>query len=432
MSEFKIAIVGAGSFVFGPSVLAGALLEHRLGEAELALVDVDRDVLDLVASVGQRMARQAAPGARVTAHTDRAAAFDGADFVICSAAPEMRMRHKMDCDIIDTFLPGHLVTEFGGIAGISYSLRQIAFITALAADMQRRCPRAWLFTVSNPLPRVCQAAHESGVPTVGFCSVSLSVYAMLWRILRGQAIDYPFTAAREAYEVLVAGLNHLSWLLEVRDRATRADLMPTLHKKLEDGISSGNPRAETIARETGYLLATTDNHTRDFLRPAGEVGPRYDVWHGTPEERERRLAVLRDVAEGKASWDELLRQASWEKPIDLVAAMARGGTVHFDSLNLVNRGQIPNLPDGLFVETPADGSPQGPLPQTVRLPEIILPYCRRTAQVTDLIVHAGLERSRRLVEKAVELDPTILNKSAGKRAIDACLDLHADVLGPYA
>ena len=70
MSELKIAVIGAGSYVFGPSVLAGAILGHRLEGAELALVDVDRQVLDLMAGVGRRMVREAGVAGRITAHAD--------------------------------------------------------------------------------------------------------------------------------------------------------------------------------------------------------------------------------------------------------------------------------------------------------------------------------------------------------------------------
>jgi hypothetical protein len=61
----------------------------------------------------------------------------------------------------------------------------------------------------------------------------------------------------------------------------------------------------------------------------------------------------------------------------------------------------------------------------------ILPHGERTARVTDTIVRAGLARRRRLVHEAIELDPTALDKAAGLRATDACLEAHEDVLGRF-
>ncbi|HZT43981.1 MAG TPA: hypothetical protein VFA07_17580 [Chthonomonadaceae bacterium] len=430
MVKCKTVLIGAGSFVFGPSMLSQLLLEHRLDDLHLALVDVDGEVAERMAGVGRRMARETGVTAQVHAHTDRCVALPDADFVICSAAPQMQRRFQMDVEIIDRLLPGHLVSEFGGVAGISYSLRQIAMIESIAEDMRRLCPSAWLLNVANPLPRVCQAAHERGIRTAGFCSVSLVGYGMLERIFTGRALSYPFTAAREKWQATMAGTNHLSWLIDLRDRASGADLMPALRQQLAEGATSGNPRAEALAHETGYLLMPGDDHTKDFLVPQAESS-RTTAWHGSPDERERRLRLLKDIGEGHTSWDELLAHPAWERPGDLIAALAYGRPTRLHSLNLVNTGQIPNLPCGVFVETPATCSEAGPQPQTVPLPESVQPFCASAAQVTAAIVRAARERRLTHLHEAVDLDPTILDKPAGKRAIDACLRAHADLLPIY-
>jgi len=431
MTRVKVAVVGAGSFVFGPSVLKHAILENRLAGLELALLDVDRDTVRLMAGVGRRMAREAGVKAKVTAHTQRAKALAGADFVICSAARQIFKRFQTDCGIVSRLAPGHLVTEFGGITGISYSLRQIALIQGIAADMRKLCPKAWLFNVSNPLPRVAQAAHEAGVKTVGFCSVSIGCYGMLWRIFGGAAIAYPFTGGRETWTAVLAGLNHFSWLLELRGRESGADLLPELRRRLACGATSGQKRCEQFCRETGFMLTAGDEHIRDFFAPCPGARQLRQASHGTPAEREQRLRLLRNVAAGKAPWDELTAHESWEKPMDLVAAMAFGRPAEFQALNLINDGQIPALPRNVFVETPCSVSAKGPVPRKVVLPQEIRPLCLRTAQVTAAIVRAGAARQRKLVHHAVELDPTVLDKKAGCAALDECLRAHADLLPTY-
>jgi len=432
MAAVKVAVVGAGSYVFGLSVLAQALLEHRLEGVELALMDVNARVLAAMAAVGRRMARDSGGHCQITTHPDWSSALDGADFVLCSAAREMQKRWAMDCDIIDRFLPGHSVTEFGGIAGISYSLRQIALISDLADAMKRLCPNAWLLTSSNPLPRVCQAAHEKGVPTVGFCSASLGGLGSLWRLYHGQDLRFPFTAALAEWDFAASGVNHFTWLLEFRDRATGRDLLEDLRRRLSEGGSTGNPLSERLARETGFFPLPHQGHYLDFITPHGPPPPRHEPYHGTSAEREERLGLLRQAASGEQPWPGLLDQPAWERPIDLVTAMAFGERASFTSLNLVNAGQVPNLPANVFVETPAtaDG-PQGPVPRTLPLPETVVPYCEHAARVTDAIVRAAEKRSRRLLHHAVELDPTIMDKAAGLRAIDACLEAHADVLPTF-
>lgn len=430
MTRLKIAVVGAGSFVFGPSMLHQVILEQRMDDIELALVDVDAEVVELMAGVGHQMALQAKTHVDISAHTSRVAALDGADFVICSVARQGFKRYEMDYEIVQRLIPEHLVTEFGGVAGISNSLRQIAMILELADDMLRYCPDAWLLDISNPMPRVCEAAHAHGVKTLGFCSVSLLAYNMAWQILYGETLPYPFTKARERWKMTTAGLNHFAWLVDFRDKATNIDMLPTLRQALAKGCTSGNPVSEALAHETGYLLVPVDDHTRDFLRPSIPI-TNVPPFHGTHEERKQRIALLQRIAQGSESFEPLLHNPSWECPVDVIAALAFDTPASLHSLDIINEGQIPNLSRSVFVETPCTITRSGIVPQTVTLPEMVLSYCQRTALVTDTIVQAALQQSRTLVHRAVELDPTILDKEAGMRAIDACLNIHADVLPHY-
>ena len=140
-------------------------------------------------------------------------------------------------------------------------------------------------------------------------------------------------------------------------------------------------------------------------------------------------AVTPTVAAGTAPVEQAVRDVSWEKPVDLVAAMSFGRPREFAALNLANRGQIPNLPKGVFVETPASGTSEGPVPRTVPLPDSVVGYCRAAAEVTDTIVRAALDGNRDGAHRAVALDPTITDKPAGHAAMDELLAAHADRIG---
>ena len=101
-------------------------------------------------------------------------------------------------------------------------------------------------------------------------------------------------------------------------------------------------------------------------------------------------------------------------------------------MNLVNdQLQVPSLPSHVFVETPCSVTSGKVKPQQIVLPEPIVPLCDCTAHVTDTIVRAALNRSKSLVHEAVDLDPTILDKKAGREAIDLCLSAHSDLLPAY-
>ncbi len=430
----KIAFIGAGSYVFGPSILTQLYLEQSLTDVHLALVDPDVETIELLAIAGKRLAGEQGLATTITTHTERSEALEGADFVLCSASPQMQRRFAMDADIIDTYIPGHLKTEFGGIAGISYSLRQIALIEAITDDMLRLCPDAWLLDVANPLPRVAQAAQKNGIKTAGFCVVSLTAYSMLSDFLTGTRLDYPYAEGLQKWQITTAGLNHFVWLIEFRERSTGVDLLPGLRERLRAGdISHANPRAQGCIRDTGFLLVPGDDHTRDFLTPLSLSDEAASVlWHGDSLQRLQRHELLRQIGAGTSSWKELQRNEAWEKPVAFIAALTGGISARFHSLNLCNDDlRISSLPPQVFVETPCEVSRGRVEPQRVTLPESVLPLCLRTAQVTDLIVLAARERSQSRVHEAVYLDPTILDKAAGLRAIDACLAAHADLLPVY-
>ena len=431
----KIAFVGAGSYVFGPSLLTQVYLEQNLADVHLALVDPDVETIDLLAAAGRHLADRCGLATKITTHADRTEALDGADFVLCSASPQMQRRFAMDADIIDRYIPGHLKTEFGGIAGISNSLRQITLIEAIADDMGRLCPDAWLLDVANPMPRVAQAAQESGINTAGFCAVAQTAYSLASDILTKKQLDYPYDEGRQQWQITTAGLNHFAWLVEFRERSTGADLLPVLRDRVSAGDASrANPCAQQMLRETGFLLVPGDEHTQDFLTPPSAAADTVHVpWHGDPLQRRQRHELLRRIAADASSWDELRANEAWEKPVAFMAALTGGAPAHFPALDLINAGrQISSLPPQVFAETPCDVSAGRVEPHRITLPETVLPLCLRTAQVTDTIVRAAKARSISLVHQAVQLDPTVLNKAAGIRAIDACLAAHADLLPAYS
>ncbi len=428
----RIAVIGAGSFVFGPGVLRDALVRRKLQNVELAMMDVSREMLLAMAAVTRRVADDLQLDVRVTETTDRREALDGASYVLCCAAPQLRQRFETDCRVMAEQDADLLVTEFGGVAGISYSLRQIAFMRDLACDMKETCPDAMFLTVSNPLPRVCQAMHEDGIRTVGFCSAALEGYAMVHRLLEGGRISHPFTEARERWDVTFGGLNHFSWAVKIRDRNTGEDLLPALREKLAAGGTSGWQLGDDMLRETGYLLVPNDHHTQDFLPPREGATNRGHSSHGSADEVNRRVGMLRQIAEGSKPYRPLVEGGSWERPMDLVAALLGACQTDFDAVNTVNTGQIPQLPEGVFVETPAAASAEGLVIETVQIPETVQPYLQDAARQTDRIVRAARTRDRALVHECIEEDPTVLNKPAGHDAIDACMQAHRDVIGEFS
>jgi alpha-galactosidase/6-phospho-beta-glucosidase family protein len=225
----------------------------------------------------------------------------------------------------------------------------------------------------------------------------------------------------------MAGVNHFTFTLALRERDTGKDVLADF---IAGATRAGlfEHRTAKLVEETGCWPANGDCHMRDFLPPDKHSRPLASTSHGTAGEREERMIFLREAAAGTRAWEPLLAHRAWEKPIDFAAALAGGAPAHFHSLNLANEGQLPDLPREAFVETPADVDARGPAPSTQRLPEAVARLSRPVAELSALIAQAGLTGRRDLVHRAVELDPTIIDKRAGRAAVDACLEAHADLI----
>jgi len=400
-----------------------------LPDLHLALVDKNLAMAELMAGVARRLAREAGRNIRITTHGDWADALDGADFVLCAVAVQLHQRFFTDVQIIQRIYPEHLITEFGGVAGISYSLRQIAMIRQLAADIRRLSPNAWLLVSCNPLPRVCQAAHQTGVRTAGFCSNSLGGLQTIGRILQGWNENFPWPKAAARYQTVMAGPNHFTFLLDLLDRATGQNVTADFTKAALAANGLAPSRTRQLLEETGYYPPNGDDHMQDFLPPSPYSHSKAEAWHGSDADRQHRIDLLQKFADGVLPFTAAVDHPAWERPIDFAAALAGGKPVRFNSLNLANTGQIANLPAEVFVETPVTVSASRIEPQPITLPATVRQYAKPTVDLHNAITQAALTGSRTALKNTVAQDPTILDKQRGWLALEECLRAHADLIG---
>jgi len=339
-----------------------------------------------------------------------------------------------------------------GVLGIAHSVRQIALILEICDDIKRLArPGAMLLNMLGPLPRVCQAASEADVPTVGFSAASLVAYRHLWDILHAERFEHPFDIPREQLDLTMAGINHLAFALDLWNHDTGEDLYPRLREALAAGKHAGQPISAKLALELGLYPTPGDDLLRENFpadrfpspppaepAPAPRRGFRFGWGSAAPPqadpgaERRRKLELLRAAAAGQSPWTELLAGRAWERPMDLVAAVRLNRVMTFAGVNVVNGSQFFHLPRNVFVEVPGSANGDGLRTPRLELPDAILPLLQQAARLNDSIVRAARWKRPDLWDEVVDADPTITDKATAKAALPLLLPDRSKILSASA
>ena len=424
----KVTLIGAGSFVFGGTVLVDALARLRM-EGELALVDLNREAAEAMSGVGRRMAREFGAPCDVWATSDRLEALPGSDFVILSAAPQGARRWWMDHRILAEAGMPEQARECGGLGGLSYTLRTVSLALDVAADMASLCPDATLLDVTNPMPRVVTAVHRvMDVPVYGFCNMAFGgAEGYAWSAgLVGRPID--------RIEVVTAGLNHFAWLISIHDKESGEELTPLVRAAINSGESHDMAILRRWLARYGAVPVTGVGHTAEFLPTEPDIA--YSAappFHGDEAERRRAMARLQAAGAGELDWREALDHGSWEHPVEVAVALARGDAVGVPIINLPNRGNLTDLPDDRIVEVPARISGGELTGVTVgALPGDTAAICRAVSDVHELVAQGAATGDRAALRQAIEIDPAVDDKAAGLAVLDRLIEAHRDLLPRFS
>ena len=423
----KIVLIGAGSFVFGPTVLRDLIERHRAAGAALALVDVSAAAAGTMADLGRRMASDVGVELTITAHTDRREALPGADWVILSASPEGHKRWHMDYAILAEANLADQARECGALGGLSNSLRSISLTLAVCRDMERLCPHAPLLDVTNPMPRVVTAACRfTSIEAYGFCNAALGGpegYDNVGGLLGRPAAEL---------NVVTAGLNHFAFLVSVRDARSGEDLTGAAEQAVRNG--RGGDLLARWLNEYGAVAVSGADHVAEYLPPDPAIRRRPAApYHGSGEQRRRRWQQLADAARGARDWRQELGGGSWEHPVDVAVEVERRAALRLPMINLPNQGFLTDLPDGRIVEVPAvveDARLRGV--RIDRLPGRAGQLCRTVSDVHELVAEGAAAHCRAKLVEAVERDIAIPDKQRAVAALDEMLRAHEDLIGAFS
>ena len=428
----KIVVIGAASASFGLGTLRDLMLSEALRGSAIVLVDLDQEALAPMAALARRMNREWGRGMTLRHTADRRRALAGADFVVVSIELDRERRWRLDWEIPLRYGIRQPLGENGGPGGLSHALRVIPPVVAIARDMERLCPRAWLLNLSNPVARVCRAVTRcTSIHTVGLCHGLQGLVGWMASVLKVPA---------DALDAKAAGLNHFTWILDLRLRTTGEDAYPLLRRALKRHDPDDHPLSRALFDAFGLFPSCGDNHIAEYLpychlerhRNWERYHLRLYDWDAAARGRKQARRRIRRLAQGHGSIEDL-RSPSGERVAAIIAAALGARAAREIAVNVPNRGCIANLPDEAVVEVPGTVSRRGVRGVSVGpLPEAIAAMCRTQISINELTAEAAVTGSREAALQALLIDPMVNDVDTARAILNDYLRAHTDLLPHFA
>ncbi|GII57119.1 alpha-glucosidase/alpha-galactosidase [Planotetraspora thailandica] len=416
----KIVFVGAGSVVFTQGLLADLASFPELAGSEIALHDISTERLAVAEAGARRITGGGRTGLTVTAHLDRRAALDGADFVINMVQVGMLAATVTDFAIPASYGLRQTIGDTLGVGGIFRALRTFPFLDELAADITAVCPDAWLLNYTNPMAMNVTYLSRLLPRVVGLC------HSVHWTMdgLAG-LVGVPY----DEVDYLCAGVNHQSWVLRFSHRGE--DLYPRLDAAIEKDPELRRRVRVDMYRRLGYYPTESSEHSAEYV-------PWYLRHDGEVERLRLKAGEYVQISEENVASYERARagdfdpvEASMEYAPQIIHAMVTGRPRVVYG-NLPNHGLISNLPPGFAVEVPCLVDRLGVHPTAVGdLPPQCAALNNAFASVGDLTVRAAVEGRPDHIRHAAMLDPNTAATLTLDQIWALCDDMvraHSDLL----
>lgn len=438
----KITFMGAGSTVFAKNVLGDCLCVDSLKDSEICLYDIDADRLKESELMLQAINRNINNG-RAAIKTylgveQRKDALRSADFVVNA----IQVGGYDPCTIIDFEVPKkyglrQTIGDTLGIGGIMRALRTIPVLEGFARDMEEVCPNAFLLNYTNPMSILTgYMLRYTSVKTVGLCH---SVQVCSSSLLKELGMEDKLEGHRE----LIAGINHMAWLLEIYDKDGN-DLYPEIRRraieKNKNEKHNDMVRFEYIKR-LGYYCTESSEHNAEynpfFIKSKyPELIDRYNI----PLDEYPRRCVSQ-IEQWEKQRDELVKnpdlthKRSLEYASYIMDAIATNTPFKIGGNVLNAGGLIENLPREACVEVPCMVDGMGIHPCYVgKLPVQLAAMNMTNINVHLITIEAAATRKKEHIYHAAMLDPhtsSELSIDEIVKMVDDLIEAHGSWLPKY-
>ena len=437
----KITFMGAGSTVFARNVLGDCMCSPALCDSEIALYDIDKERLEhsfqILSAINKNINQDRAVIRTYHDVENRREALKNATFVINA----IQVGGYDPCTIIDFDIPKkyglrQTIADTLGIGGIMRALRTIPVLEEFVKDMQVVCPDAYFLNYTNPMAMLTGYLQRyTNIKTIGLCH---SVQVCSDGLLKNLGMEDKLEGRTE----LIAGINHMAWLLELHDKAGN-DLYPVIREKARQKNKTEKHwdmvRYEYI-EHLGYYCTESSEHNAEY-NPLF-IKSRYPEMieeFNIPLDEYPRRCLKHDEIWDKDKLDilnkeEITHKRSKEYASYIMEAIVTNKPYKIGG-NVINTGLIDNLPADACVEVPClvDGSGITPC-HVGRLPVQLAAMNMTNINPQLVTIEAARTRKKEHIYQAAMLDPHTaaeLNIKDIHKMVDELIEAHGDYMKMY-
>lgn len=438
----KLTFLGAGSTIFARNVIGDCMCSEVLKDSVFALYDIDAQRLEESRVILEKM--KEAMGSKGTIEcycgvTNRKDALRDADFVINA----IQVGGYEPSTVIDFEIPKkyglrQTIADTLGIGGIMRALRTIPVMEEFARDMEEVCPNTLFMNYTNPMAILTGYMQKyTNIRTIGLCH---SVQVCAKELLGVTGMDL---ALLEGHKELIAGINHMAWLLKFEDKDGN-DLYPEIKKRVPELLSRADVydkvRLDYI-NNFGYYCTESSEHNAEYSMfyiksKYPELIEKYNI----PFDEYPKRCVSQ-IESWKKEYQELLaggvkkHERSREYASRIMEAVVTNVPYQIGG-NVLNKGHlIENLPEDACVEVPCLVDGAGIHPCYVGA----LPVQCAAMNMTNinpqlLTIEAAYTKKKEHIYQAAMLDPhtgSELDIDSIKSMVDELLEAHKEYLPEY-
>ena len=437
----KITFLGAGSTIFARNVIGDCMCAEALRDSEFALYDIDAARLEESRTILEAMRQTQGGYGKITCHAgveNRKEALRGATFVINA----IQVGGYEPCTVIDFEIPKkyglrQTIADTLGIGGIMRALRTIPVMDDFAKDMAEVCPDAQLLNYTNPMAMLTgYMLRYTPVKTVGLCH---SVQVCSEDLLKDLGMEDKLEGRKE----LIAGINHMGWLLDIRDK-NGVDLYPEIKSRVDEYISNPDNKNKVrmdYIRNFGYYCTESSEHNAEYnyfyiKKNYPELIDKFNI---PLDEYPRRC--INQIDEWKKEYAELLEigvkehERSREYASRIMESIVTGNPYKIGGNVLNTDHLIANFPEEACVEVPCLVDGQGIHPCHIgHLPVQCAAMNMTNINVQLLTIEAARTLKKEHIYQAAMLDPhtgSELDIDTIKKMVDEMIEAHGDYLPKF-